>query len=640
MKEKVCCAMVGNPNVGKSSIFNALTNKACSDIGNWEGVTTDIKSELFTLQRDTIKLYDLPGLDNFSIISRGGEILEDSDISYDQNITLSFLREGECDTFIYVTDYKNLYSAIISLSYLSRLKKSIILVINKSDLAEKDGINIDIGVLQDELGLPVIMTNTIGDCCKDIKYKLSEAMSIRHICGARSGKDICSEEEIFSFADSLISLAVKRNDSIRQDSFIAKLYKLTHSLYTKRGENQANDTKNTSEVLDGILLHNLFGFATFCLIIYFILSATLLINNLFAEFIDTSTYKGIGWIKEAMPDTVYGHIICGMIFGIGVILPFIPAVFCLYFFMSILEESGYMTRVSILWKRAMSYLGLPGKASVPMILGLGCNVTAIMAARTIPDRRQRIALIMLLPFITCSARFAVFSVFCSIYYKSHGDIILASLYCIGIAATLCYALILKRFFKLEAKEDYLIMTLSDYSVPNFGSIISRSYDKLKDFFKSAALITLGLSFILHISIYSYFGKSTIKAIGCYIAKVTQYMGIGADNWEAGISLLTGMISKELIIGTTTSLYEVSKFDSNNGILSALGHILRDRFSYSAFFAYLIFILLYFPCVSVFAIISREIGLKYALASSIITTLLAYLFSVLFYQFAQFTFYAI
>lgn len=425
-----------------------------------------------------------------------------------------------------------------------------------------------------------------------------------------------------------------------------------------------NSNANIAGWIDDLLLNRFWGFAAFAVVTYLLFLFTVLASSICEPAVAFLVRDIV--INNVCKLLAYFGVSSNMIFdgaglGIQMVMSFAPTIFFLYLAMIFLEESGYMTRASILTNGIMKKLGLPGRASMSLILGMGCNVNSVLSARTIANKKQRIAVILISPFITCGARFSIFVVLCSAFYPERSAVVIFFLYVIGIAVALLFAWGLKIIMKLEVDNSFVIVKMPEYRLPKLSTMIYRAWRRVMAFIKNGFKIIVPVAMLFHIAVENQ-SIDGLKSCGKALSHVTQFMGVKRDNWEASIGLVAGIISKEMILGTTGSLYLLQKKQDNmqddmqddnvksdahtkdierhddiyvSGALhnsDELGSKMKAGFSSDiASFAYLVFILLYFPCISVFAVIKNEIGLKYSVISAVFSTVFAYFVSVLIYQ---------
>ncbi len=482
-----------------------------------------------------------------------------------------------------------------------------------------------------------------------------------------------------------------------QESIGLFLSKTRHKYAINTAKSSLKNVKKKSKIdkmLDAFLLHKWFSLPIFTLIIYLIFFFTISVGNYLKPFFEQAAITIfvspiISLLSESSIQFKFIHIIVnGIGSGIQTIASFIPLLFFMYFSLNILETSGYMTRAAIVMDKLLNRIGLPGKAIIPLIIGFGCNVPAILSTRTLANAKQRIGVIMMLPFISCGARLAVFALFASIFFHDNQAITIWLLYITGIVLAIITGSIFKNYLSCDLYST--VTVLPHYKLPSLKETLLYAKRKIIDFIRGASKTIIVISLLLNIltsvnnkgftndpsdSIIAYAGKK--------LSWIMSPIGLGEDNWQASVSLLTGIFAKEVIIGSLTSLHEVpnmqevevfekkvsndkeeiiaykdKNFDSagsnykddmhstyqdsdlnmskNTNVFtmkeSTLHNKIKNSFqSVGGAFSYMLFVLLYFPCISVYSVIAKEIGTKYAVLSVLWSTISAYILATLFYS---------
>lgn len=411
-------------------------------------------------------------------------------------------------------------------------------------------------------------------------------------------------------------------------------------------------TNNKAKILDAIFLHQGFALPIFILLIYIIFHLTINLGGYFKPLFEQGANLVIitplvNLLSSLPINANIIHIVQnGLGAGIQTIASFIPLLFLMYLSLGILEESGYMTRATVVMDKLFNRLNLPGKAIIPLIIGFGCNVPAIVSTKALANTNQRIGVIMMLPFISCGARLAVFALFADIFFTAYKSLTIWLLYMTGIIL----AILTSKIFK-----DYLthglyssITVLPQYKVPNLTKVLSYSFSRVIDFIKGASKTIIIISLLLNIlgsfnarGFTNNMGDSILATYSKKFTWLLEPIGLSENNWQASVSLITGIFAKEVIVGSLASLYDISNIEAKNEEQPAKSEQVKldpfqERISESfssegAAFSYMLFILLYFPCVSVFAVIAREIGMKYAILSVSWSTFSAYCLASIFYN---------
>ena len=690
-------ALVGNPNCGKTTIFNALTGLN-QKVGNWSGVTVDKKTGFFEVNKQKIEIVDIPGIYSLSVSDES---------SVDEQIAYSFIINDKPNAIINVLDASNLNRSLYLTMQLIELGLPVILAVNMIDVANNKGIIIHYNKLAKALGcrvLPVVGSKGIG--IKDLKEMLVENQ-------LNPNFDLTKyySKKIFDLKDKISEL---RNESIGslwlatefsdnhkvqlsneisaekltllEDSFdgaietdIAKArHKAVKDVVLEVSEQRKVSKFNFTKVLDALCMNKYLGVPIFLFIMYlmFLFSITLggAIQPLFDDLSHAIFVDGLAYYSNmaGLPVTVTGILANGLGTGINTVLGFIPQIGFLFIFLSILEDSGYMSRAAFVMDRFMQSIGLSGKAFVPLIVGFGCNVASIMAARTLETRKDRLMTLMMSPFMSCGARLAIFSVFASAFFPQNGATIIFLLYLAGIAGAIVTGYIIKFTF-LKGETAPYILDIPNYHTPSFKTVMIYSWNRLKSFLIRAGKVIVPVAIIVGSLNSIQMGNKTtaLEYAGKKITPILNPMGINNDNWPATVGLITGTLAKEVVVGTLNTIYtqddsdgipeEFSLTDSIKdswnttvdnikGIdlatllnpikaseadasmdKGAMGNMVTKFGSLSAAFSYLLFVLLYIPCISVVGAMVRESTRGWAILSVLWSASIAYVSAVIVYQ---------
>ncbi|WML43262.1 ferrous iron transport protein B [Neobacillus sp. PS3-40] len=656
-------ALIGNPNTGKTSLFNNLTG-SYEYVGNWSGVTVEKKVGLF--KNNIGRLVDLPGVYTLNPLSK------------DEGVVTSFFLNESVDRLLNILDASQLERNLHLTIQILEFEKPVLIGLNMIDVAGKRGIHIDSNKLSEILGIPVIpvVARSGKGCDQLVKVISKEVPQVNQKSLVYYGKEM--EEAISNLSGELVGvtnhshrwLAIQwfegnqyvkdylykivqptKLDSIylnleskMQEQYNSKT--LAHFIYLKRKEaiirvvsesvRKSSTTTPLTEKIDLVVTNKFFGMPIFLLLMYcmFMLTFDWLgtpLSNLLDLFLSGPVTEGFEKFLSIVNASEFIHalIINGLVAGVGGVLVFVPQIFILFFFISLLEDSGYMARVALVMDRIMESVGLNGKAFIPMMIGFGCNVPGIMAARTIETPRERLLTILLTPLMSCSARLPVYALFVGGFFAGNKALVVLSLYVLGIVV----ALILAKIFSstlLKSETSLFVIELPPYRVPQFQSLRKSTWDKGKGFVKKAGTFIFAGS--VFIWLLSYVGPSGIKvdmdnsylaAIGNVIAPILRPIGFGT--WQASASLITGFLAKESIISTMNIIYFVPKGGSLQGLLT-------DYYTPLAAYSFMVFILLYIPCLATVATIYKETASKKWTAFSIVYALaLAYILSFVIYQ---------
>lgn len=689
--------LVGNPNCGKTTLFNALTNEN-QKVGNWPGVTVEKKTGTFVYDNQSITITDLPGIYSLSIQKDSG--------ATDEQITASALVTLDFDCIINVMDACHLERGLYLSSQILELGKPVVTVLNMSDLAQKQGITIDHQALSSQLHCPVIPMqahtgvgmNALysaviakGKSCKPVSLALNE--DVAQTINTLKHQEI-TQGRSDDLANYLAFRALESGDyvpyvsSLEMDSLLADArYKAIHQMVIRVQTRASEAGDNLTAMIDKVVLHRFLALPIFFGLMYLMFIFAINLGGAFQDFFDISTeaifVKGTAAILQHLyaPDWLVALLAEGVGRGINTTLTFIPVIGCMFFFLSLLETSGYMARAAFVVDKVMRFMGLPGKAFVPMIVGFGCNVPAIMAARTLDSEHDRLLTVLMSPFMSCSARLAIYAVFVAAFFPTGGAYVVFSLYLIGILMAVLTGFLVKKTF-LKGGTSPLILELPAYHRPTLKRLLKETGLRLRVFVFRAGKLIIPVCVILgglnKLDVTIGAETTTVLAlIGKTLTPLFAPMGLTQENWPATVGLLTGMLAKEVVVGSLNALYaQVGQLDAlvNQGFnlwgdlqaalysipqnLIGLGQaflnplsasapenvvsqsfygIMVERFDGSAgAYAYLLFILLYIPCVSTMAVIKQEAGRSLMWFSVSWSFLIAYAAAVFCYQVARFS----
>ncbi|NFL56706.1 ferrous iron transport protein B [Clostridium botulinum] len=580
----ITTALLGNPNVGKTSLFNQLTGSN-QYVGNWAGVTVE-KKEGFV--NDSIKIVDLPGIYAMDTFSN------------EEKVSKNFLINGNVDVIIDIVDASNLDRNLYLTTQLKQFNKPIILVLNMIDVAENKGIKINYDILSKELNvkvIPIIASKGIGI------DKLIETLENKTFLNYKDDNDYNfeSERDAYKFIGNIIEKAVTLE------------YKKSIS--------------NTDKI-DKIVLNPVLAYPLFLGILYIIFKFTFnWVGTPLADYIDTllndSLIPYLGTLLESTAPWFKSLLLDGIVAGVGSVIVFLPVILTLFLGISFLEDSGYMARAAFIMDKLMRKMGLSGKAFIPMVVGFGCSVPGIMSARTLESERDRKLTALLVPLMSCNARLPVYALFASVFFSGHETSIVFSLYILGILLAFIIGLLFKNtLFKKD--EEPFIIELPEYKMPEFKNLMLHTWDKGKGFLKKAGTIIFSISVIVWLlSNFNFSGmvdinESFLASLGRVLSPI--FKPLGFSGWQTSVSLLTGLMAKEVIVGTMGVIY--------GGDLKVT---LLNHFTTLSAYSFLVFVLLYTPCVSVVATMRKEYGSKMALFSITYQIILAWTISFLIYN---------
>jgi len=714
-------ALIGNPNCGKTTLFNRLTG-AQQTTGNWPGVTVEKKSGYFELNDNSYHLIDLPGVYSLENSSHAG---------LDERVACDFLQCQPADIILNVVDATSLERQLFLTAQLLHMGLPVVVVLNRMDLLNERNLRIDVDKLSAQLGCPVIpvsayynkgidqlkqhlpqMLNQHSDLHFDLPEALHNSVHAVRDQQQNPDSDSCWKTlqmliEPKQAPDNLESFCqaekVKLETHYQEDLALiaADLYfQYAHDATHSSQENTDQFTRNTTDRIDHWTLHPIFGMPIFLTIMYLVFAFSITIGNAFIDFFDLGAQAlfvdGPSALLQSInaPSWLISFLAQGIGGGIQVVATFIPVIGALFLLLSIMEETGYMQRAALIMDTLMRRLGLSGQAFIPLVVGFGCNIPAVLATRTLPDQRDRIMTVMMTPFMSCSARLTVYVMFATAFFSENATLIIFSLYLAGILAAIVTALILKKTL-LPGEAPALLMELPIYHKPAVLNVLLNTRNKLKSFIMDAGkvivLVVLVLNFFNSLGTDGSFGHenqptSVLSTVAKAATPIVEPIGITEENWPATVGLFTGLLAKEVVVGSLDALYQSAEsepLDANsyqfgeaiqqafatipanitsiftditdplglqsidsvsdkNAIAEEQGFTLSTLDKMAQYFdgqigayAYLLLILLYFPCVATFGAIKQELGWRWALYSGGWSLFLGYGVAVGFYQIATY-----
>ena len=671
-------ALVGNPNCGKTSLFN-IASGSHEHVGNYSGVTVDAKEGNFEYGGYKFVIVDLPG--TYSI----------SGFSPEELYVRKNLVEETPDIIINVVDSSNLERNLYLTTQIIDMNLRVIMALNMYDELKAKGDELDITTLGHLLGMPLVPTvSKTGEGIHDLFDKVIELYEnpdpqiARHI---HINHGIELEQSI-----DRVKLAIQKNADIRykystrylaikflendretagiidslpnKDEIIAIRFeeqKRFEQLMGTSTESAIIDAKyafvkgalaetykpgkiqkkhrSVTDRIDAVVTDRWLAFPIFFLMLYIVFFGTFTLGEYPMQWIDWLV-SGFGdFVSSVMPDgMVKDLVVDGIIGGVGSVLVFLPNIVLLYFFISLLEDSGYMARAAFIMDRLMHKMGLHGKSFIPMIMGFGCNVPAIMATRTIESPKSRLITTLIVPFMSCSGRLPVYILIVGAFFPEYGSLALLGVYAFGIFMAILSAKILSRFFK----DDDLpfVMELPPYRVPTSKSILRHTWEKGKQYLHKITGIILISSVIIWFLGYfphhnDYPDKVTqqensyLGYIGKAIEPVLEPLGF---DWQMGVGLLSGVAAKELVVSSMGVMYSIDEDVESGSGETKLQQALQNSITPAAALAFMVFVLLYFPCIATFGAMMTETGgWKWPLFSAVYTIVIAWVMAFIVYR---------
>ena len=582
-------ALLGNPNVGKTTLFNSLTGSN-QKVGNWPGVTVDRKEGSYK----HMKIVDLPGIYAMDTFSN------------EEKISKNFLKTEDVDLIVNIVDGSNLERNLYLTMQLKEFKKPMVILVNMIDVATKKGVNIDYNALEKSFKAKVIPI---------IASKEKGLDGIFQFLDKKDYSDFLDTEE-YSFSDEKEAYNYIGNK-------LKKCMKI----------NENNDKLNTSQKIDKVVLNPYLAYPIFIGIMLLMFQFTFAwvgqpLSDLLDGFVADTLMPFVSNLLSNTAPWFQSLIVDGIISGVGGILVLLPVIIALFFCLNILEDSGYMARVAFIMDTFMRKIGLSGKAFIPMITGFGCSVPGIMASRTLESEKDRKLTALLIPFMSCNAKLPVYVIFAAVFFPNNATFVIASLYILGILMAFLIGLIFKNtLFKKD--EEPFIMELPEYKIPDAKSVFKELSSKTLGFLKKAGTIIFAMSVLIwFLQNFNFTGlvsdieDSFLFNIGSFIAPIFKPLGFGS--WEASVSILTGIMAKETVISTMEVIYA--------GDLAA---ILPYHFTALSAFAFMVFVLLYTPCMSAIGTIKKEFGGKFTIFSVLMQLTVAWIGAFLIFNIGSF-----
>ena len=723
-------AVIGNPNCGKTTLFNALTGSK-QKVGNWSGVTIDKKIGQFKVADQTVELVDLPGTYSLDV---------NAQTPLDEKIARDYALSGESQLIINILDASNLERNLYLTAQLLEMKVPLLVVLNMVDVAKRNGLVTDPKALEKQLGCPVIALSAnnktditglkefiaqglklkkVSMHTPSYEQKITQAANNIAASFTANNKPIENidtdwlslrlleqDESCFGYADKQTLAVAKAEfeqfaDHHELDVLFANgRYEFAHQLAELAQNTKGIASETISDKIDAVVINRFLGIPIFLGIMYLMFTVAVNVGGAFIDFFDIAVgailVDGFGEILTSLgaPDWLRALLADGIGGGIQLVATFIPVIGFLYFCLAFIEDSGYMARAAFIMDRLMRAIGLPGKAFVPLIVGFGCNVPSVMATRTLETHKDRLLTIAMSPFMSCGARLSVYALFVAAFFTTNGQNLVFALYILGIVMAVLTGLVLKNTLFSPTLTPF-ILELPAYHMPTAKGVLYKAWERLKSFCMRAGKTIIVVFVILKIlssigTDFTFGNDNTDKSMLSEISKIATPVfapiGVEQDNWPATVGIFTGVFAKEAVVGTLDSLYSnldgaaavneepVNVIDKLTEAFASIPANLIDVFgnlldplglnvtnvsdqssaaidqevnvstfatmenlfsSQLAAFSYLVFVLLYTPCVAVMGAMYREAGMKWMLFVATWSTGLAYITASVVYQVGNF-----
>ena len=656
MAQELSIGFVGNPNCGKTTLFNAYTG-ANLKVANWPGVTVEKKEGRFQFHDQEYKLVDLPG--TYSLTS----------YTMEEQVTRQYIMSDDVDVIIDVADASALGRNLYLTLQLIELGKPVILALNMMDIVEKRGMEIDTHRLPEMLGIPVIPVSARRKTGLDILMHAAahhkehrhdiplihhhgeeepQTLQTKHRHHHHAEYTMVYSDELEDKIDLVIDALKKRypdlnnyrwhalklleRDKEVMERYPVDLPDVLDRSYEKDIINQKYDfiDEIIQEVLvnkekkaaltdkaDRLLTHNVLGLPIFLVIMALVFFLTFTIGDWLKGYFETGleilsggARSGLEAIHVAPP--LISLLVDGIIAGVGGILTFLPNIFILFLALAFLEDSGYMARVAYVMDGIMGRLGLSGRSFIPMVLGFGCTVPAIMASRALESKRDRYKTMLITPFMSCSARLPIYVLFSQMFFPENAMLVAFSLYVLGLVVAVLIAFLLHLADRKQEREDQLLIELPEFKAPSAHTIAIYVWEKVKDYLTKAGTIIFLASIIMWFLLnFGPSGYSTDMAdtFGSILGKwiVPFFAPIGLGYWQIVVALIAGISAKEVVVSSCAVLFGISSVTSDAGMAALSGSLGALGFGALNAYALMTFSLLYVPCAATLATIKKETG---------------------------------
>lgn len=647
MEKEMTVGFIGNPNCGKTTLFNAFTG-ANLKVANWPGVTVEKVEGAMQYHNHTYRLVDLPG--TYSLTS----------YTMEEQVSRQYILSDDVDVVVDVADASSLERNLYLTLQLLELGKPVILALNMMDVVEKRGMEIDLHRLPEMLGIPVIPVSAQKRTGLDIllhaiahhrDQRSTDPLIHHHISLSRSEKHaqyaVVYSDDMENRIDR-ITLALKRRypqmenyrwhalklleqdqeitekypvnlpdilDRSYESDIINQKYDFIEEIIQEVLVNREKQSALTARV-DGILLHNLLAIPAFLCIMALVFFLTFTIGDWLKGYLEAF----VGWSSDAAasvlaslhtnPMTI-SLVVDGIMAGVGGILSFLPNIFILFLALAFLEDSGYMSRVAYVMNGIMGRLGLSGRAFIPMVLGFGCTVPALMASRVLEDPKDRYRIMLITPFMSCSARLPIYLLFSELFFPDHAMLVSYCMYLIGIAVAIASAFLLHKMDR-KKNEDLLLIELPEYKLPSARTVCIYVWEKVKDYLTKAGttifVASIIIWFILNFGPQGYtsdMAASFGAKLGSLLVPLLAPVGLGF--WQIVVALIAGISVKEVVVSSFIVLFGIQGTKTAGEMAALNGQLSFIGFGPLNAFCMMLFCLLYIPCAATLATVKKETG---------------------------------
>ena len=647
MEKEMTVGFIGNPNCGKTTLFNAFTG-ANLKVANWPGVTVEKVEGAMQYHNHTYRLVDLPG--TYSLTS----------YTMEEQVSRQYILSDDVDVVVDVADASSLERNLYLTLQLLELGKPVILALNMMDVVEKRGMEIDLHRLPEMLGIPVIPVSAQKRTGLDIllhaiahhrDQRSTDPLIHHHISLSRSEKHaqyaVVYSDDMENRIDR-ITLALKRRypqmenyrwhalklleqdqeitekypvnlpdilDRSYESDIINQKYDFIEEIIQEVLVNREKQSALTARV-DGILLHNLLAIPAFLCIMALVFFLTFTIGDWLKGYLEAF----VGWSSDAAASVLaslhtnpmmISLVVDGIMAGVGGILSFLPNIFILFLALAFLEDSGYMSRVAYVMNGIMGRLGLSGRAFIPMVLGFGCTVPALMASRVLEDPTDRYRIMLITPFMSCSASLPIYLLFSELFFPDHAMLVSYCMYLIGIAVAIASAFLLHKMDR-KKNEDLLLIELPEYKLPSARTVCIYVWEKVKDYLTKAGttifVASIIIWFILNFGPQGYtsdMAASFGAKLGSLLVPLLAPVGLGF--WQIVVALIAGISVKEVVVSSFIVLFGIQGTKTAGEMAALNGQLSFIGFGPLNAFCMMLFCLLYIPCAATLATVKKETG---------------------------------